>query len=66
MLKFAFEELKLHRVSAEVMPTNFSAIALLKKNGFVYEGILRQSINVFGQWEDHAIYGYVNTIETTL
>lgn len=66
MLKFAFEELKLHRVVAEVMPTNFPIIALLKKNGFVHEGMLRKSINVFGQWEDHAIYGLVNTSETAL
>jgi [ribosomal protein S5]-alanine N-acetyltransferase len=65
MLKFAFEELKLHRVVAEVMPTNFPIIALLKKNGFTQEGIIRQSINVFGQWEDHAIFGLVNNSETT-
>lgn len=66
MMKFAFEDLKLHRLVAEVMPINFPIIALLKKNGFVQEGIIRQSINVYGQWEDHAIYGFVNPNETTV
>jgi ribosomal-protein-alanine N-acetyltransferase len=65
MLRYAFEELKLHRVNAEVMPTNFPIVALLKKNGFVQEGIHRKCINIFGQWEDHAIYGLVNPSETT-
>ncbi len=65
MLEFAFEDLKLHRVVAEVMPTNFPTIALLKKNGFVQEGVIRQCINVFGQWEDHAIFSIVNPNETT-
>ncbi|HAM62505.1 MAG: hypothetical protein A2Y20_01745 [Firmicutes bacterium GWF2_51_9] len=66
LLKHAFEDLKLHKVSAEVMPTNFATVALLKKNGFVMEGVLRKSINVFGQWEDHAIYGLLNPNEPTV
>jgi ribosomal-protein-alanine N-acetyltransferase len=66
MLKFAFEELNLHRVAADVMPTNYPSIALLKKNGFNHEGTLLQSINVFDRWEDHAIYSIINPNETTV
>lgn len=66
VLKYAFNDLQLHRVCAEVMPTNFAMIALLKKNGFVQEGLSQKSINIYGVWEDHLIFGLINPNETTV
>ena len=41
VLKFAFDELKLHRVCLGVFDFNTSAIACYEKAGFVKEGLLR-------------------------
>ncbi|KHF38694.1 GNAT family N-acetyltransferase [Halalkalibacter okhensis] len=41
ILKIAFDELKLHRVSLGVFDFNASAIACYEKAGFVKEGLLR-------------------------
>ena len=38
ILKFAFEDLKLHRIEANIQPHNLASIAVVKKNGFSKEG----------------------------
>ncbi|MFE5431234.1 GNAT family N-acetyltransferase [Peribacillus simplex] len=43
ILKVAFDELRLHRVSLGVFDFNTSAIACYEKEGFVKEGLLRDS-----------------------
>jgi RimJ/RimL family protein N-acetyltransferase len=43
ILKVAFDELKLHRVSLGVFDFNASAIACYEKAGFIKEGLLRDS-----------------------
>jgi len=43
ILKIAFENLKLHRVSLGVFDFNVAAIACYEKSGFTKEGILRHS-----------------------
>ena len=43
ILKVAFDELKLHRVSLGVFDFNVSAIACYEKAGFIKEGLLRDS-----------------------
>jgi RimJ/RimL family protein N-acetyltransferase len=43
ILKIAFNELKLHRVSLGVFDFNVSAIAYYEKAGFIKEGLLRDS-----------------------
>ncbi|MGN6711457.1 GNAT family N-acetyltransferase [Anaerocolumna jejuensis] len=40
--QFGFEELKLHRIQAAVMPDNVPSLKVLKKAGFVEEGILKK------------------------
>lgn len=41
ILKVAFDELKLHRVSLGVFDFNLSAITCYKKTSFIHEGLLR-------------------------
>lgn len=40
--RFGFDELKLHRIQAAVMPDNISSLKVLEKAGFVEEGILKK------------------------
>ncbi|GGX08039.1 GNAT family N-acetyltransferase [Undibacterium macrobrachii] len=42
ILHFAFDDLQLHRVHAEVEPANIASAKLLQKLGFVHEGRRRQ------------------------
>jgi ribosomal-protein-alanine N-acetyltransferase len=53
MLGHAFEQLKLHRVEANVQPHNLSSIALVKRAGFVREGFSRRYLKIGGRWRDH-------------
>ncbi|RXZ83888.1 GNAT family N-acetyltransferase [Paenibacillaceae bacterium] len=53
VVQYAFEELKLHRIEAGVMPHNAGSIKVLLKAGFHKEGIARKNVNINGKWEDH-------------
>ncbi len=45
--------LGLHRVSANIMPTNTRSRALLQRVGFVKEGYSEKYLQIQGRWEDH-------------
>ncbi len=57
LLRFAFTELNLYRVSANVQEYNEAAIALLKKFGFVEEVRRRQGIERDGRRWDLLTFG---------
>lgn len=50
---FAFTQLRLHRIEANVMPRNRASLRVLEKNGYVNEGLSRYYLNINGVWEDH-------------
>ncbi len=52
-VRFAFDELQLHRIEANVMPRNGASLRVLEKNGFVNEGYSRAYLKINGVWEDH-------------
>jgi len=56
MLNFAFENLKLHRVTAAVGPENDASLAVVRKLGFVLEGRLRDHVFTNGSWRDSLLY----------
>jgi len=58
-----FQEYHIHRVEANIMPSNLPSIHLIEKLGFSYEGLAASSIKVNGQWQDHARYSYINNEE---
>jgi len=60
-LRFAFDDLGLHRVTAAVQANNNASIQLLETSGFTQEGIARSYLKVDGQWQDHLIYGRLST-----
>lgn len=53
ILRFAFVNLKLHRVEANVQPVNLASIAVLRRNGFVKEGFSRRYLKIDNKWRDH-------------
>lgn len=53
VLKKAFNELKLHRLEANIQPENDISIRLVKNNGFRYEGYSPNYLNINGKWRDH-------------
>ena len=61
MISVAFDDLRLHRIVAKIMPENIASIQLVTRLGFEYEGIARQSAMVRGVWEDHAIYSLLSS-----
>lgn len=55
-IKLAFEELKLHRVEAEIQPANKPSIRVVKKLGFWKEGLSKKRLFMKGKWRDYLIY----------
>lgn len=60
VIKFAFEDLKLHRIEGNIMPRNGASRAVVEKCGFVNEGISRKYLKINGVWEDHIHYVVLN------
>jgi ribosomal-protein-alanine N-acetyltransferase len=53
-LFYAFRVLKLHRLEANVQPTNRRSLALVRPAGFAREGYSRRYVRIAGRWRDHA------------
>ena len=56
VLKFAFLNLRLHRVEAACIQSNIRSIALLQHCGFHYEGSARAYLEIDGRRQDHHLY----------
>lgn len=52
-LDAAFGRLGLHRVEANVQPTNERSLALVERVGFTREGYSRRYVKIAGRWRDH-------------
>ncbi|HEV2861298.1 MAG TPA: GNAT family protein [Pyrinomonadaceae bacterium] len=53
VLRHAFENLKLHRIEANIQPTNVASIRLARRAGFTQEGFSRHYLKISGRWRDH-------------
>jgi [ribosomal protein S5]-alanine N-acetyltransferase len=56
MIRYAFDTLGLHRITAAIGPENKASIALIEKAGFEYEGRLRDHVFTNGAWRDSLLY----------
>jgi ribosomal-protein-alanine N-acetyltransferase len=55
VVRWAFDELRLHRVMANYVPTNERSGRLLRRLGFVVEGYARDYLFIDGAWRDHVL-----------
>jgi len=53
VLNVVFGEMKLHRVEANIQPSNLPSIKLVKGLGFSLEGYSPKYLKVGGRWRDH-------------
>jgi [ribosomal protein S5]-alanine N-acetyltransferase len=61
LLDFAFGELALHRLEADVDPRNAASIRALERLGFQREGYLRERYLLGGEAQDAVFYGLLRT-----
>jgi [ribosomal protein S5]-alanine N-acetyltransferase len=55
-LRFAFDELALHRVEISIIPRNAASRRVVEKLEIRLEGIAERLLSIDGVWEDHARY----------
>lgn len=60
ILKYAFEDLKLHKVYLNVLSNNYRAIKFYEKMGFNYEGEFKHHIKLDNKYEDLKWFGIIN------
>ena len=56
LLRFAFDELGLHRIEAAIVPRNTASRRVVEKLGLREEGLATRFLQIRGVWEDHARY----------
>jgi ribosomal-protein-alanine N-acetyltransferase len=59
-VEHAFEELRLHRIMANHLPTNERSSKVLSRLGFVKEGYAREYLFINGAWRDHVLTALTN------
>jgi len=64
LTSYAICDLKLQRIFAEPYTTNPASARVLKKAGFMCEGVLRSSVFKDGKVLDQYLYSYVKTANT--
>jgi RimJ/RimL family protein N-acetyltransferase len=57
LLKYAFEDLRLHRIGAEILSINLPSVNLFQKMGFQKEGVKRESYFTSGRFLETDCFG---------
>ena len=58
---YAFRQLGLHRIEANIQPNNKRSINLVKRCGFVREGYSRDFLHIEGAWRDHERWAAIDS-----
>lgn len=53
VVRHAFTQIKLHRLEANIQPSNVASIALVKACGFAQEGYSPRYLKIGNRWRDH-------------
>lgn len=61
MLKYAFQELGLHRISALILEENIPSRKMFEKLGFVQEGIYRDSLFKCGSYKNQVVVSLLSS-----
>jgi ribosomal-protein-alanine N-acetyltransferase len=56
LMRFAFEELQLHRVQIAIIPRNSASRRVVEKLKLRDEGVAERYLEINGTWEDHVRY----------
>ena len=51
-----FDEIRLHRLEANIQPMNLQSIALVRRIGFRKEGFSLRYLKINGIWCDHELW----------
>jgi ribosomal-protein-alanine N-acetyltransferase len=60
VVDYGFQQLNLHRIQANYMPSNERSGRLLKRLGFEIEGYARDYLCLNGVWQDHVMTAKLN------
>ena len=55
-IRFAFDELALHRLEAGTATANIASQRVLEHNGFTKVGLMRRHLRLQGEWVDHLLW----------
>ncbi|WP_395651236.1 GNAT family N-acetyltransferase [Brevundimonas sp.] len=58
--RYAFADLRLHRLEASCLPINTASRRVLEKSGFRKEGEARAYLKINGRWADHLLFGLLS------
>ena len=58
--RYAFDDLRLHRLEASCLPINTASRRVLEKAGFRKEGEARAYLKINGRWADHLLFGLLS------
>ncbi|NEW05310.1 GNAT family N-acetyltransferase [Paenibacillus sp. SYP-B3998] len=53
LIAYAFNEMHLHRIEANIMPRNGASLKVVEKLGFYEEGLALKYLKIHDVWEDH-------------
>jgi ribosomal-protein-alanine N-acetyltransferase len=56
LIRFAFDDLRLHRVQIAIIPRNTASRRVVEKVKVREEGVAERYLEINGVWEDHVRY----------
>lgn len=62
VIRHAFEQLRLHRLEAQIQPENHASIGLVRRAGFRSEGYSPDLLFIDGAWRDHERWAITNAM----
>ncbi len=65
MVKYGFEQMKMHSLEGVIDPANIASAKVLEKNGFVKEAHFKENEWYDGKWLDCVVYSLLNKNEVT-